>query len=97
MTQRICPIAKIVYFSEEEWHSIAGKMSEAKNLKVFLHLQTECCLTVKSNAMILAFYERRTATLGVLPVVSIKLPNAAMKIILCTKMMYSSFAVNLWL
>ena len=29
MTQRICPIAKIVYFSEEEWHSIAGKMSEA--------------------------------------------------------------------
>mgnify|MGYP004696147891 CR=1 FL=1 len=30
MTQRIRPIAKIVYFSEEEWHFIAGKMSEAK-------------------------------------------------------------------
>ena len=44
-----------------------------------------------------AFYERRAATLDVLPVVSIKLLNAAMKIILCMKMMYSSFAVNLWL
>ena len=97
MTQRICPIAKIVYFSEERVATPSQAKCPKQKSQVFLHLQTECCLTVKSNAMILAFYERRTATLGVLPVVSIKLPNAAMKIILCTKMMYSSFAVNLWL